>query len=143
MEYIDKIIENGNIDDMHELSAILEELLCEIEKNDEELYKEYKMELYEMAYGKKLTEKLAKEIVNKMQPLGERWSLEETTDIQSHFGAKAIDSIDFYIVMNSAYNDYKDIFQDNIESYVRFTFDFIRDEDAKDDKVYLYFTTLV
>lgn len=143
MEYIDKIINDGNIEEMHELSRILEELLCELKKSDEELYKDYELELYEMAYGRKLNREMAEEIVSKMQPYGKRWSLNETRDFQMSHGASAIDEIDFFVVMNSAYNDYSDIFQDDIEDYIRFTIDFIRDADAKEDKVYLYFTTLV
>jgi hypothetical protein len=44
--------------------------------------------------------------------------------------------------MNSAWNDYNDLFKDNIEYYARYSYDFIKDEDAVDDKVYYYFTML-
>jgi len=44
--------------------------------------------------------------------------------------------------MNSAYNDYNDLFNDDIESYVKFTIDFIEDEDAGNGKVFKYFTTI-
>ena len=42
----------------------------------------------------------------------------------------------------AGYNDYKDLFNEDIESYIRFTIDFIKDEDAKQDKVFLYYTTI-
>ena len=45
--------------------------------------------------------------------------------------------------MNSAYNDYRDLFNDNIEMYVRYSRDFILDEDAKNNKVFKYFTQIV
>lgn len=142
-EYIERIIDGGDINKMHELSEILEELLSELQKTNEELYKEYELELYEMAFGRKLNKEMAEEIVRKMQPYGMRWALSETRDIQMKYGASNIDEIDFFVVINSAYNDYRDLFQDNVEDYVIFTMNFIRDEDAKDDKVFLYFTTLV
>ena len=41
--------------------------------------------------------------------------------------------------MNSAINDYEDLFKDNIEWYAKFSKDFIDDEDAIDEKVYVYF----
>lgn len=53
-----------------------------------------------------------------------------------------INPIDFYIVMNSAYNDYKELFRDNLEMYVVYSQLFIEDEDAKKDKVFLYFTKI-
>jgi hypothetical protein len=139
-EYIERIIDNGDIEKMHELSEMLEELLCEV--TDEDLKKDYEMELYEMAYGRKLNQELAEKIVRKMKPYGERWTLSDARDIQMQFGTHE-DDIDFYVVLNSAYNDFRDIFQDNIDNYVRYTIDFIKDEDAKADKVFIYFTTLV
>lgn len=51
--------------------------------------------------------------------------------------------IDFWVVMNSAYNDYKDIFEDDIAKYAMFSYAFINDEDAGKDKVYNYFTKIV
>ncbi len=142
-EYIERIIDKGNIEDMHELSEILEELLCELEKTDEELYKEYELELYKMAFGNKLNKKMAEEIVSKMKPYRMRWSLEESKEIQMDYNATDIDEIDFFVVLNSAYNDFRDIFSEDIDKYVRYTIDFIKDEDAKEDKVFLYFTTIV
>ena len=142
-EYIERIIDKGNIEDMHELSEILEELLCELEKTDEELYKEYELELYKMAYGNKLNREMAEEIVSKMRPYRMRWSFEESRDIQMDYNATDIDEVDFFVVLNSAYNDFRDIFDEDIGKYIKYTIDFIKDEDAKEDKVFLYFTTIV
>ena len=44
--------------------------------------------------------------------------------------------------MNSAYNDYSDIFKDNIDMYAKYSRDFICDEDAVDEKVYYYFSMI-
>ena len=44
--------------------------------------------------------------------------------------------------MNMAYSDYKDIFGDDVEIYVKFSKCFIEDEDAKEGKVYLYFKNI-
>ena len=138
---IERIVENGRVEDMEELSDMLEDTLELAEQYYPEKYKKYEMKLYEMAYGCVLNEEMAKEIVSKMRPYGERWGIKETTDIQRQYGL-GFREPDFYIVMNSAYNDYKDIFNDNIDMYIRFANDFINDEDAKQDKVYLYYTTI-
>ena len=142
-EYIEKIVDNGKIEDMETLSDLLEDTLEIIKDYDKECYKEMEMKLYKMAYGNHLNKSMAEEIVNKMRPYGERFSLEETKNLQRQRGINDIDEYEFYVVINSAYNDYKDIFNEDIESYIRFTIDFIKDEDAKEGKVFAYFTQIV
>ena len=138
-EYIEKIIDNGKIEDMQELSDMLEDTMEIIKDYDKECYKEFEMKLYKMAYGNHLNKSMAEEIVHKMRPYGERFNFEETRNLQRQRGIDDIDEIEFYVVINSAYNDYKDIFNEDIEGYIRFTIDFIKDEDAKPNKVFNYF----
>jgi len=140
-EIIETIVNNGRVEDMQELSDMLEDTLEDMKEYYPEEYKKYEMKLYEMAYGCVLNEEMAKDIVKKMRPFGEKWRIEETSNIQRDFGLNFREP-DFYIVMNSAYNDYNNLFRDNIEMYVQFASDFINDEDAKRDKVYLYYTTI-
>lgn len=141
-EIIQTIVDNGKIEDMHTLSDILEDVLEEIEKYDKECYDKYVMELYKMAYGNVLNRQMAEEIVSKMRPYGKRWDIEETQQIQNQYGLNNIRSVDFFIVMNSSFNDFRNIFEDDIEKYIKFSVDFIQDEDAKPDKVFLYYTTI-
>lgn len=136
-DIIQTIIDNGNM-----LSDILEDVMEDLQEYDEECYKKYEMKLYKMAYGNNLTRKMAEEIVSKMRPYGQRWSIEETDELQRQYGISNINPVDFFVVVNSSFNDYHDIFNDNTEMYVRFTVDFINDEDAKKDKVFLYFTQI-
>lgn len=142
-EYIERIVDNGKIEDMQELSDMLEDTMEIIKDYDKECYKEMEMKLYKMAYGNHLNKSMAEEIVHKMRPYSQRWSLEETRKMQEQRGINDIDPIEFFVVINSAYNDYKDLFNEDIESYIRFAIDFIKDEDAKQDKVFLYFTQIV
>lgn len=138
-EYLEKIVDNGKIEDMQELSDMLEDTMEIIKDYDKECYKEFEMKLYTLAYGNHLNKSMAEEIVNKMRPYGERFSFEETKNLQRQRGINDIDECEFYVVINSAYNDYKDLFGDDVESYIRFTIDFIKDEDAKPNKVFNYF----
>ena len=85
-DVIQKIVDNGSVEDMHKLSDILEDSLEMLEKYDKECYKKYEMDLYKMAYGSVLSEKMAQEIVSKMRPYRMRWSIEETQEIQNQFG---------------------------------------------------------
>lgn len=139
---IQVIVDNGKIEDMHELSDILEDTMEEIEKYDKECYDKYLMSLYKMAYGNVLNREMAEEIVSKMRPYGKRWSIEETKQMQEQYGIDDIRAVDFYIVLNSAFNDYRDLFGDDIEKYIKFTIDFIQDEDSKPDKIFLYYTQI-
>ena len=140
-EIIEKIVDNGRVEDMRELSDILEDTIETLKEYYPEEYKKYEKKLYEMAYGCVLNKDMAHEIVSKMRPYGEKWRMEETSNIQRNYGLNFRDP-DFYVVINSAYNDYNDLFGDDIEKYVRFTNDFINDEDAKSDKVYIYYTMI-
>ena len=141
-EYIEKIVDNGKIEDMQTLSDMLEDTMEIIKDYDKECYKDFEMKLYKMAYGNHLNKTMAEEIVHKMRPYGEKFTFEETRNLQRQRGINDIDEVEFYIVINSAYNDYKDLFNEDLESYIRFTIDFIKDEDAKQDKVFIYYTEI-
>ena len=141
-EYIRKIVDEGSIEDMHTLSDILSEVINIVKDYDMDCYKKYEMELYKMAYGETLSKDMAEDIVSKMRPYGKRWNIEETENVQRQYGLNNISPVDFYVVLNSAYNDYKDLFDENIDMYVRFANDFINDEDAKQGKVFKYFTQI-
>ena len=141
-KYIKMIVENGRQEDMEELSNILDETINIIKEYNEDLYDKYKMCLYKMAYGNNFDKDMAEDIIRRMKPYGMRFGLEDSQQIQNQFGFDNIDPIDFWIVLNSAYNDYRDLFEDNIEMYARYVRDFIEDEDAKNDKVFLYYTTI-
>ena len=67
-EYIERIVDNGKIEDMQELSEMLEDTMEIIKDYDEKCYKEFEMKLYKMAYGNHLNKSMAQDIVNKMRP---------------------------------------------------------------------------
>lgn len=138
-EIIQVIVDNGKIEDMRTLSDMLEDTLEELQNYDKECYDKYIMELYKMAYGNTLNMQMAEEIVANMRPYGQRWSMQEVQEIQERYGINNVRAVDFYVVMNSAFNDYRNLFDDNIDMYVKFTMDFINDEDAKEGKVFKYF----
>lgn len=148
-DYIEKIIKDGDINEMEKLSEILEDVLEVLEEYDEEIYKKYEMCLYKMAYGNVLTKEMAEEIVSKMKPFGKKWSLEETKRVQEQFGLDNIRPVDFFIVLNSKFNDDRDTVEkfthnpeEELDMYVSLTRDFIMDEDAKPDKIFLYYTVV-
>ena len=141
-EYIEKIINNGKIEDMEKLSDMLEDTMEIVKEYNKDCFEEYKLKLYKMAYGNRLNKEMAKKIVYNMKPYGEKWNYNEVKLFQEERGLTHISTCDMYTVLNSAYNDYNDIFGENIDEYIRFAIDFIEDEDAKEDKVFLYYTII-
>lgn len=140
--YIRKIVSDEDQREMEELSDILVDVIDIVKRYDEDCYNEYKMKLYKMAYGNQLTEDMAEDIVKKMKPVGERWSIDETEQMQRDYGINDIKPADFYAVMNMSFNDFRNVFGDNLETYIRYTEAFINDEDAKQGKVLNYFLTI-
>ncbi len=146
---IQKIAEDGDLSEMIKLSEILVDLMEIIKQYDEEAYKRYEMHIYKMAYGTVLSRQMAEEIVSKMKPYGKRWSIEETKQIQEQYGIDNIRPVDFFVVMNSKFNDSRDTVEkfakdkeEELDMYISLTRDFILDEDAKEGKIFFYFTQI-
>lgn len=139
-EDIKKIVENGDNAQMEKLSDILEEVVEIVRNYDEDMYDKYAMCIYKMANGYALNQEMADEVVAGMKPYGEHWTMEQTTSVKNQYGYTDVNNIDFWVVMNSAYNDYRDIFKENLDVYAKWSYAFIKDEDAKEGKVFNYFT---
>ena len=138
---IPKLKERATRDDVEALADVAEMLLDNIKESEPGFYKHAESVLYEAYYGKKLTEELAEKKIHCMKPHGMKWTLEQTTEVMNQHGI-SLDPIEFWIVMNMAYNDYHKMFDEDLEEYIEFSKLFIRDEDAVDGKVYEYFTKI-
>ena len=135
-EYIEKIVDNGKIEDMQELSDMLEDTMEIIKDYDEKCYKDFEMKLYEMAYGKKLTDNMKREWVKKMRPMS-KWTEEEVKNIVSQYGFE-VPYMSAFVILNMLYSDMKSAFGDgndeeSLKRYLRGTNDWYFDEDAKVD----------
>lgn len=141
-KYIDKIADNGKIEDMKELGDMLSEVIYEMKDAHPEEYHEYKMELYEIAYGKKINEETAEKWIKEMKPIGMHWTKEETTNAMQNLGYN-VDTTDFFVVANMMYNDYYDLAKEDETLALKLAYDWLRDEDAKEDKLYCYWKHIV
>lgn len=141
-EMLEKIIDNGRQDDMYKLNDMLDELICELKDTNHDLYEQYKMNLYEMAYGGKIDKNVAEKWVKNMEPVGLHWTIEETTDElnQSNYNC---DSISFFVVSNMMYNDYYDIVKEADTLAFKMAYDFLTDEDSVDNKLFKYYKYIV
>lgn len=138
-KYIQKIVDNNKQEDMEKLLDMLTEIIYKMKEPYYETYKHYKMCLYEMAYGKVISDEMREEIVER---IGEHWTLEQTEQVKKDYGYSDIPANEFNLVMNMAYSDYKDVFEENLDLYAKFSKAFIKDEDAKEGKVFTYFNEI-
>jgi len=138
-KYIKKIISSDNETKKEEMIELLCEIFSEMEEDDRE---EIERHFYEISEGRILNEEKAKKLIEAMKPYGMKWTLDDTEGVRKQYGYENIRPVDFWITMNSAYNDYSDIFKDNIDMYAKYSRDFICDEDAVDEKVYYYFSMI-
>lgn len=135
-EYIEKIVENGRIEDMEELSDMLEEVVDIVKDYDKECYDDIAMRLYEMAYGKKLTDDMKREWVKKMRPMS-KWTENEVKNIVSQYEFE-VPYMSAFVILNMLYSDMKSAFGDgndeeSLKRYLRGTSDWYFDEDSKVD----------
>ena len=141
-KYIKMIVDNGNQEQMEELSDMLDEVIVKLKNYDSECYHKYKNKLMGMAYNYHFTPEFAKEIVSNMKPLGEYWNMDTTTMVKNQHGINATNE-DFYIVMNSMANDYGDVIdKEQVETYIKLANAFINDKDSVNDKIWIYYTKI-
>lgn len=138
-KYIGKIVADEDYEEMKKLACILEDSIETLKEIDPHKYEKFEHKIYELAYGKILSEEMAKEIVKDMKPHGECWTLEATTRVLNDKNYR-FTPVDFYIVMNSLKNDYGDIFNDNTDMYIKMACKWLEDSDAVEYKTYEYFT---
>lgn len=137
-DYIRKIVDGGNREYMEELSDMLDKIICSMKEAHPKEYNKYKNELYEMANGKKITEDMAKEWVYKMNPVGEYWNIDETTNAMRQLNYN-LDPVDFYTVSNMMMNDYNDLVKNDETLALKMAKDWLNDIDAVDNKLYEYY----
>lgn len=127
--------------DLKCVADLLAMMLDKAKEEHPEFYEHIEGELYELLYGKVLNEHMAEKIIMKMEPYRMHWSKDEVAHVLESKGIH-LPHIDAWVVMNMAYNDYHQIFKEDLDMYVAFTKAFIEDIDAKPGKVYTYFTEI-
>lgn len=141
IELIDKIIQNGNDEDMECLRKILIELISDLKYTDYDKYKKIELKLYKRVYGEHLNEELAKSWVasmeNKDGTKGEHWSLEQTNQYAENYNR-----YDFYAIANMMRSDY---YNPKLEeaTYLQMAKDWLNDKDVGDCKTLKYYMYIV
>lgn len=141
-EYIDKIIEKSDTDSMINLACIFYKVMDHIEDCDTDLYDDVILSLYEILYGKTFTEEKAKEWVRSMEPVGQRFTIDEVVNEMSKINYTG-DKTLAYIAVNMMCNDYKDVVESDISLAFKMAKDFLNDEDSVPDKLFNYWKYIV
>lgn len=128
-------------DDDCQLCIVIGEALDQLEKNYPALYAEMVAPIEKLAYC--IPKDEAEKIVRNMKPRGQYWSYDDVANFLKDKGITT-DIVDYYLVMNMAYNDYYSTaatygLQKDAEFYFSLAKDFIQDPDAKPHKVSKYF----
>lgn len=136
-DYIDRIVETGNTEDMKCLKDIFTSLMENLKDTNPDKYEKYTIKLKGIAYNYEVDSDLAKDIVSNMKPLGEYWSIDTISNVIGNDNHRLED---MYVVMNSLANDYKDILSlDDTDTYIRMAHAWLDDEDGKEHKLWKYF----
>lgn len=143
MEFLNKLCKK-------ELKNMLEAVMDNLEEYDEEVYNKCYKLIEDYLYNIPLD--TAKEIVTDMVPQGEVYSYEFVVDfLKKHNNYNEITepkcSIEYYLVMNMIYNDYKPVLDKyGMANNNLFCYDlskcFIEDKDGGEHKVSRYFLML-
>lgn len=121
---------------------LLDEALEEFyEKLSNEHKREFKKALKMVAFH--IDHKEAREIVAKMEPSGEHWNMDQIEKVIAEKGVHHDKLLHYYLIMNMAYNDYRNTADkfgiDTADFYFCIAHDFIEDPDAREFKTELYF----
>lgn len=137
--YIEKIDFAMHKDKIKEL---IDMLMCDTKTKNYGLYEHIEGEMYEMAYGKKISEEMAKKWVDNMKPVGRYWTMEQTTKAMTDLGYNH-DKIDFFVVANMMKNDYADLTAEDDALALKMAHNWLNDKDARDCKLYQYWKHVI
>lgn len=141
-KYVEEIIKSGNKESMEALMHVFDKAMEHLCECDYEMYEKLEMKLYEAIYGKKVSEDIAIKWVSSMRPVGEYWTMEETSEVIKKYDIN-VDKVDWYVVLNMIRNDYSKLVAENIELAINLAKNWLDDEDAKKDKLYEYYKYVV
>lgn len=141
MRQISEAIYKGNdLRKKEQLDKVYYAMADWLKENNIEWYKRFCEEVEDIMY--EINEDKAREIVTRMTPYGQRWSMEEVHNVLRDRGIHD-NLICYYLSMNMAYNDFnrtaKQYNLDVPEFYFDIAHDFIHDPDADRHKVQKYF----
>ena len=139
---IKKIIDSNDMNKLKLLANETIDILDCLESLDEDKYAKYELDIYELNYGKKISEDIATKWVENMKPYGQKWSIDET-NMALRDKNWNLDPVEFYVVANMMFNDYNEIILDNVDLAFEMAKQWLTDSDVKSNKLYNYYKYVV
>lgn len=140
---LEKIKERSSKEDLMCLIDITGMVLDKMKEEDHDFYEYLEALLYENVYGKVISEEMAEKWVMSMTPYHLHWTKEQTDSVMKQY-APSVKPLDFFVVLNMMYNDYKDVLEtEEVDTYARLAKGWLMDSDAKEDKLYCYYKNIV
>lgn len=148
-EMIRKIVDDGDRKEMEKLSDILVKVANIVYQYDEEKGNEIFMEIYQMAYGKRLTDSMKRKWVEEMSPSA-KWTEQEVNDVINNYGVD-MPITSAYVLMNMMYSDLRKALgngddPESLEHYIEAIMGWYYDSDAtntEEAKLYSYWKNIV
>lgn len=136
---VTELMAKGSRDGYLQWLPILETYFSKLDPKD---YTRLFLDIYVSLFGEKLNVDLAEYLVSKMLPYGQKWTSDEVAKLLKN-GETDISTN--YYVMNMMFNDYYDLFKDNVEQYVAISKLWLNDIDSMggDVKTFRYATLFV
>ena len=133
---VTELMSKGSRDGYSQWFPILETYFSKLDPKD---YNKLFLEIYITMFGEKLTADLAKYLVSKMLPYGQKWTSDEVAKLLKDTNT---DISTNYYVMNMMFNDYYDLFKENVEQYIDISKLWLNDIDSigGDVKTFRYAT---
>lgn len=131
--------------DREDLEDIICDMMEDVKKHNLQIYDKYNDILEDIMY--EIGEEEAIEIVHSFKPYGEAFSMDKVKEILHRQGKSDANCIDYYLVMNMIYNDYKTFAEMKRMDVQDFCLEmsklFIEDTDAPKHKVSRYFSMYI
>jgi hypothetical protein len=129
----------GNEQIMKNFFMAVIEAIEDMKKRDKFAYYSSYFTVHESIFGKHFNEELAKKAVSEMKnadgTIGEHWTLQQTSSLESSNGV-SYDKYDFYYVMNMLYSDFCEVIGNDASTYFKLAKAYMDDPDASKDKAY-------
>lgn len=128
---------------------IFNELLIDLKVDNPKIEQIIMNDLYVSVYGEHFDKDTAIEAVSGMKNVdgtkGEHWTITQTNEAAKKFGITfdTYNQYDFYYVLNMMYNDYYNIFTDDVNSYIQIAVAWLDDPDVSEGKAWRYYRKVV
>lgn len=140
---LEEMKKNKSVTDLMTLIDVADMSLDTMKESNPDFYEHLESLLYESVYGKVISEEMAENWVEDMKPYHLHWTKEQTDNVMKQY-APGLKPLDWYVVLNMMYNDYRDVLgTDDVDLYAKLAKGWLTDRDAKDSKLYCYYKNIV